>query len=123
MSETMPRWMTAPASSLADQRDSGLPESRGNVQASAVTRARTAEGKKARPAGPRGFLVHRPPLGCGGATCAPSDRRSPPLGQWRRTPVRMLVRQQEDLCPNHFGEWCCPKPADAFELPVLRSGK
>jgi hypothetical protein len=32
----MPRWITARANSLADQRASGLPESRGNVQASAV---------------------------------------------------------------------------------------
>src|SRR5215472_2087105 len=60
MFATIPRWITARASSLADQRDSGLPESRGKVQARAVTRARTAEGKKARPARPRGFLVCRP---------------------------------------------------------------
>jgi hypothetical protein len=49
MFETMPRWITVRASSPADQRDSGLPESRAKVQARAVTRARIAEGKKAWP--------------------------------------------------------------------------
>ena len=51
MRRTMPRRTTARASSVADQRESGLPESRGRVQASAVTCARTARGKKRGPPG------------------------------------------------------------------------
>ena len=47
MRRTIWRWTTAQASSEVDQRESGLPESRGSVQANAVTCARTAEGEKA----------------------------------------------------------------------------
>jgi hypothetical protein len=36
--------LIAGTSSVTDQRESGLPESRGSVQANAVTCARTAEG-------------------------------------------------------------------------------
>jgi hypothetical protein len=123
MRETILRWITAEASSLADQRDSGLPESRGNVQARAVTRARTAEGEKARPTWPRGFLIRRPRA----AAPPPLPRR--PVGTAHGpgngdvTPLGMLVGQQEDLRPHHLGVGCCPKSADAFELSVFRSGK
>lgn len=44
------------ANSRLDQRESGLPLCRGNVQASAVTRALWLEGKKARGAGPLALL-------------------------------------------------------------------
>ena len=119
----MPRWMTARASSPADQRDSGLPESRGNVQARAVTRARTAEGKKARPTWPRGFLIRRPrPAAAAPLAHSPVGTAHRP-GNCHVTPVWMLVRPQEDLRPHHFRVWCCPKTADAFEFSVLRSGE
>src|SRR5215813_9198428 len=115
--------MTARASSLADQRDSGLPESRGNVQASAVTRARTAEGEKARPARPRGFLIRRPRS----ATAPPLPYRPVPTahgpGNGHVTPLGMLVGEQEDLRPDHLRVGSCPKSADAFELSVFRSSE
>ena len=60
MRRTMPRRTTARASSVADQRESGLPECRGRVQASAVTCARTAEGEKAWSPGRRRVLQSRP---------------------------------------------------------------
>src|SRR5215468_8641364 len=100
MRETMPRCITADASSRADQRDSGLPESRGNVQASAVTRARTAEGEKARPPQPPGFLIRRPR-----ATAAPPLAHRPigtadgPGNGDDVAPLGMLVGQQADFRP------------------------
>src|SRR5215471_4323988 len=123
MRETIRRWITADASSLADHRDSGLPESRGNVQARAVTRARTAEGKKARPPWPRSFLIRRPR-----AAAAPPLPYRPVgtahgPGNGHVTPLGMLVGQQEDLCPHDLRVGCGPKSADAFEVSVFRSGQ
>src|SRR6266542_3823047 len=97
MLETMPRWITARASLAADQRESGLPEPRGSVQARAVTRARVAEGKKARPAGPRRFVERwsRPAPAAPLAHCPVSTPHRPCDGGV--CPVRMLVREQEYL--------------------------
>src|SRR5262247_2513649 len=96
MLETIPSWITARASSLADQRDSGLPESRGNVQARAVTRARTAEGKKARPAWPRGFLIHWPrPAAAPPLADGPIGTAHCP-GNGHVAPVWMFVGPQQD---------------------------
>ena len=123
MLETMPRWITARASSGADQRESGLPESRGSVQAKAVTCARAAEGEKARPAGPRRFLERRSrpapaaPLPHGPVSTAhrPRDGRVRPVG--------MLVRAQEYLGPYHLSVGRRATSRDAFELFVLGSGE
>ena len=46
MLETIPRWTASFPNSEEDQRDNGLPDSTGRVQASAVIWARWAEGKK-----------------------------------------------------------------------------
>src|SRR5512138_1024510 len=115
--------MTTRASSPADQRDSGLPESRGNVQARAVTRARTAEGEKARPTGPRGFLVRRPRSAAAAPLAYRPVRTAHCPGNRHVTPVWMLVGPQQDLGPHDFSVWGGPQPADAFELSVFRSGK
>src|SRR5262249_47114542 len=60
MRGTLPRWTIVRASSVTDQRESGLPEFRGRVQANAVTCARTAEGEKAWTTGPGRVLEGRP---------------------------------------------------------------
>src|SRR5262249_44093271 len=123
MRETIRRSITADASSLADQRDSGLPESRGNVQTRAVTRARTAEAEKARPTWPRGFLLRWPR-----AAAAPPLAHRPVgaadgAGNGDVAPVGMFVGQQEDLRSHHLRVWRGPKSADAFEFSVFRSRK
>ena len=119
MRRTMPRRTTARASSEVDQRESGLPESRGRVQASAVTCARTAEGEKAWSPGPRRVLQRRP-----------RPAASPPLahrpigaahgpGNGRVAPVRVLIGQEQDLGPHHFGIGGGATTGETLELPVL----
>ena len=120
---TMLRSMTARARSAADQRERGLPESRGSVQARAVTRARTTEGKKTRPARPGRVPDHRPRP----APAAPLAHR--PIGTAHRpgnrrvTPLRVLVCQQEDLGSHHLSVGRAAKAADPLKFSVLWRGE
>jgi len=86
--------------SAADQRESGRPDSRGNVQARAVIRALAVEGKKARGAGPLRF-GHRPG---GPPSLAPllhgAHRRAQLPGDLGVVPRGVFVGGQEDLGPN-----------------------
>ena len=96
MRRTMPRWITARASSGTDQRESGLPKSRGSVQANAVTCARTAEGEKAWTPGPGRVLEGRPrpappPPFADRPICAAHGS-----GNSGVAPLRMLVGQEQD---------------------------
>lgn len=119
MRRTMPRRTTARASSVADQRESGLPESRGRVQASAVTCARTAEGEKAWSPGPRRVLQGRP------GPAAPPPLAHRPIGAAHGpgngcvAPVRVLIGQEQDLRPHHFRIGGGATTGEALELPVL----
>jgi len=123
MLETMPRWITARANSAADQRDSGLPESRGSVQARAVTRARAAEGEKARPPGPRRFLERRPRPASAApfAHCPVCTAHRPRDG--RVGPVRLLVREQQYLGPHDLSVGGPAEARHALELFVLVSSE
>ena len=120
MRRTMRRWTTARASSEVDQRESGLPESRGSVQANAVTCARTAEGEKAWSTGPRRVLQRRP------RPAAPPPLAHRPIraahgpGNGRVAPVRVLIGQEQNLRPHHFRIGGGATTGEALELPVLR---
>jgi hypothetical protein len=103
MRRTMRRWMTVRASSAADQRESGRPESRGRVQARAVTCSLTLEGEKAGRAPSRGFREGRPgpaPLTpfAHGPICAAHR-----AGNGGVAPVGVLIGQEQDLRPHHPG--------------------
>jgi hypothetical protein len=123
MHRTMPRWTTARASSRVDQRESGLPESRGSVQANAVTCARTAEGEKAWSTGPRRVLQSRP------CPAAPPPLTHRPIGaaygpgNGRVAPFRVLIGQEQDLRPHHFRIGGGATTGEALELPVLGCGQ
>ena len=119
MCEAMPRWSASFASSAEDQRDKGLPDSTGRVQARAVIWARWAEGKKARDPGPR-------PVGEGGhllPAAAPGSNRpigaSHVLGDRAIVPVRMFVGQQDALRTYHLRMTdSCPRASHALKLFV-----
>ena len=119
MRRTMPRWTTARASSVADQRESGLPESRGSVQASAVTCARTAEGEKAWSTGAWRVLQGRP------RPAAPPPLAHRPIrathgpGNGRVAPIRVLIGQQQNLRPHHFGIGSGATAGQTLERPIL----
>ena len=121
MLRTIRRWMTARASSVADQRESGVPESRGSVQARALTCARTAEGEKARPAGSGRIPEGRP------RPAAPPPLAHRPVGaahsvgNSRIAPLRMLVGQEQDLRPHHLRLRRGATTAETPELPVFGS--
>src|SRR4029077_10364771 len=102
MRRTMPRWMTARASSETDHRESGLPESRGKVQANAVTCARTAEGKQAWTPGPGRVLEGRP------RSAPPPPFTDRPIRAAHRpgdggvAPLRVLIGQEQNLRAHHL---------------------
>jgi hypothetical protein len=111
------------ASSAADQRESGLPESRGRVQARAVTCTLTREGEKTGRAPSGGFFEGRP----GPAPLTPfADRpicAAHGAGNGRVAPVGVLVGQEQDLRPHDLGMRGRTKPGKVLERFVLGSGK
>jgi hypothetical protein len=115
------RWRTARTSSAADQRERGLPRSRGRVQARAVTCARTEEGKKAWPPWPRGLLDGRPRPAPFAPLADRPVRAAHGAGDRGVAPVGMLVSQEENFRPDHFRIWGRPDSRNAPELLVLRS--
>ena len=96
MRRTMPRWMTARASSGTDQRESGLPKSRGSVQANAVTCARTAEGEKAWTPGPGRVLEGRPRPAPPPPFADRPIRAAHGSGDRGVAPLRVLVGQEQN---------------------------
>ena len=88
-------------SSAADQRESGRPDSRGNVQARAVIRARTAEGKKARGAGPLRFCQRLSSTPSLAPFLDSAHRRPHPPGNLGVVPLRVFVGGEDDLGPHH----------------------
>jgi len=88
------------AISAADQRESGRPDSRGNVQARAVMRALAVEGKQARRARPLRFGQRPggpPPLA---PLLHSAHRRSQPPGNLGVVPLRVFVGGKDDLGPK-----------------------
>jgi hypothetical protein len=120
MRPTMPRRATARASSAVDQRESGLPESRGSVQANAMTCTRTAEGKKRGPPG-RGASCRAGP-----ARLRPRHLRTvrsvQPTARAMAAiaPVRVLIGQEQNLRPHHFRIRGGATTGEPLELSVLR---
>jgi hypothetical protein len=104
---------------VTDQRESGLPESRGRVHASAVTCARTTEGKKAWSTGSGGVLQRRP------RPTAPPPLAHRPIraahgpGNGRVAPVGVLIGQEQNLRPHHFGIGSRPTTGEPLECTVL----
>lgn len=119
MLEAIPFSLTTAVSSLLDQRDSGFPESRGNVQARAVTWVLWVEEKKTGAPRPwcflqqRTFPAARPPLAHGpdGASCLFGDCGIVPLG--------MFVSQDQNLSSDHLGMWCFSESGDILKLLVF----
>jgi hypothetical protein len=119
MRRTMPRWTTARRSSVTDRRESGLPQSRGRVQANAVTCARTAEGKKAWTSGseappresarptPPSPLPHRPIRATHGS------------GDGGVAPLRVLVGQEQNPRSHDFRMRGGSTARQTLELSVL----
>ena len=117
MRRTMPRWTTARTSSVTDQRESGLPESRGRVQANAVTCARTAEGQKARTPGPWRVLQGRTRPAPPPPFADRPIRAAHGSGNGGVAPLRVLVGQEQNLRsaqPPHGGR--CDGAPDAGAL-------
>lgn len=102
MRETIPRSLAVWASSAEDQRESGLPDSCGSVQANAVIWARTVEGKKARGARTWRFCkdgtvpARRSPFADG------RDVTPHLTGNRGVVPRGVLISQNEDLRPHHL---------------------
>ena len=119
MRRTMPRWMTARTSSVTDHRESGLPDSRGKVQANAVTCARTAEGKKAWTPGPGRVLEGRP------RSAPPPPFADRPIrapdgpGDGGVAPLRVLIGQEQNLRAHHLRMRGGATACQALELAVL----
>ena len=121
----MMRWAIADRTiSAADQRESGRPDSRGNVQARAVIRALTVEGKKAR--GPRPLRFGQrsavpPPL----APFLNGPHGGPQLtGRLGVVPLRVFVGDEDDLGPNHAAmAGCFSKATEPLELRELFKGE
>ena len=110
---------TARTSSVTDHRESGLPESRGKVQANAVTCARTAEGKKAWTPGPGRVLEGRP------RSAPPPPFTDRPIRAAHRpgdggvAPLRVLIGQEQNLRAHHLRMRSGATACQALELAVL----
>ena len=131
MSETMRLPLASSANAWQDQRESGFPHALGNVQASAVIRARTVEGKKAR--GSRALPIFDrpgspPPLTpmAHGSGRAAHESSNAFVG-----PVRMVMGGHQYFRTNDLDVGRVPKPRDrnqfdiagSFQIdPVYRSG-
>jgi hypothetical protein len=119
MRRTMPRWTTARTSSVTDHRESGLPKSRGKVQANAVTCARTAEGEKAWTPGPRRVLEGRPRPAPPPPFADRPIRAAHRPGDGRVAPLWVLIGQEQNLRAHHLRMRSSATAGQALELAVL----
>lgn len=116
---TIPFSFATLANSVEDQSDKGLSNSRGSVQARAVTWALSVEGKKTRCS--RTFRTFD------GAFLPPA---APPFlycpkcatycsGNLMAGPIRMFIGGNNDFCSNNFGMRRFEKSSDVFKFFIF----
>lgn len=119
MFETMPFSLAVLASSDEDQRESGLPDSLGKVQASAVICALCIEGKKTRGSRAR-FLLKGRAVTAGCPAAAHRDHGTSGLfSDGGIVPIGMLIGQNQNFRAHDLGMRRFAQPRDMLKICVF----